>query len=185
MGLSENKFVRLSGTRLPEQKPFRGFDITSLIRKDGAEEERASSVNRAESKSTNLGQRSRRLHQSSNMLTSKVWGQKFKISFCLQEKTERAQRWVPAPPARPQTSAWVPPSRLRPTRTPTSSTRASTSSTSASSLQMGADPRLLLIQCCFRYQTVISLTEAECNTCKSCLIIKSCDLKVMIDFRRS
>jgi len=54
MGLSENKFVRLSGTRLAEQKPFRGFDITSLIRKDGAEEggegvhQRASSVNRVE-----------------------------------------------------------------------------------------------------------------------------------------
>ena len=89
MGLSENKFVRLSGTRLPEQKPFRGFDITSLIRKDGAEEERASSVNRAESKSTNLGQRSRRLHQSSNMLTSKVWGQKVKISFfCRRRQKE-------------------------------------------------------------------------------------------------
>ena len=70
LGLSENKFGRLPGTRLPEQKPFRGFDITSLIRKDGAEEaggQRASSVNRAESKSTNLGQRSRRLHQSSNV----------------------------------------------------------------------------------------------------------------------
>ena len=72
MGLSENKFGRLPGTRLPEQKPFRGFDITSLIRKDGAEEERASSVNRAESKSTNLGQRSRRLHQSPNTLTQKL-----------------------------------------------------------------------------------------------------------------
>merc|ERR1719400_524259 len=51
LGLSENKFGRLPGTRLPEQKPFRGFDITSLIRKDGAEEaggQRASSVNRAE-----------------------------------------------------------------------------------------------------------------------------------------
>merc|ERR1719460_2659446 len=48
MGLSENKFGRLSGTRLAEQKPFRGFDITSLIRKDGAEEERSSSVNRGE-----------------------------------------------------------------------------------------------------------------------------------------
>ena len=87
MGLSENKFVRLSGTRLPEQKPFRGFDITSLIRKDGAEEERASSVNRAESKSTNLGQRSRRLHQSPNMLTSKVWGQKLRfLSFAGEDR---------------------------------------------------------------------------------------------------
>ena len=73
LGLSENKFGRLPGTRLPEQKPFRGFDITSLIRKDGAEEaggQRASSVNRAESKSTNLGQRSPRLHQSSHVDTT-------------------------------------------------------------------------------------------------------------------
>ena len=67
MGLSENKFGRLSGTRLAGQKPFRGFDITSLIRKDGAEEERASSVNRVESKLENLGQRSRHLHQSSHV----------------------------------------------------------------------------------------------------------------------
>ena len=70
---SENKFGRLGGTRLVEQKPFRGFDITSLIRKDGAEEaggQRASSVNRAESKSTNLGQRSPRLHQSSHVDTT-------------------------------------------------------------------------------------------------------------------
>ena len=29
----ENKFVS-SPTKLPDQKPFRGFDITSLIRKD-------------------------------------------------------------------------------------------------------------------------------------------------------
>ena len=57
MGLSENKFGRLSGTRLPEQKPFRGFDITSLIRKD-EEQSRASNVNRPESKSANVGQRS-------------------------------------------------------------------------------------------------------------------------------
>ena len=46
MGLSENKFGRLSGTRLAEQKPFRGFDITSLIRKDDD-----SKPNRLESKS--------------------------------------------------------------------------------------------------------------------------------------
>ena len=63
---SENKFGRLGGTRLVEQKPFRGFDITSLIRKDG--EERASNANRPESKSANVGQRSRRLHQSSPLL---------------------------------------------------------------------------------------------------------------------
>ena len=61
---SENKFGRLGGTRLVEQKPFRGFDITSLIRKD-EEQSRASNVNRPESKSANVGQRSRRLHQSS------------------------------------------------------------------------------------------------------------------------
>ena len=32
----ENKFssLQLSPTKLPDQKPFRGFDITSLIRKD-------------------------------------------------------------------------------------------------------------------------------------------------------
>ena len=30
----ENKFVSSSPTKLPDQKPFRGFDITSLIRKD-------------------------------------------------------------------------------------------------------------------------------------------------------
>ena len=32
----ENKFssLLLSPTKLPDQKPFRGFDITSLIRKD-------------------------------------------------------------------------------------------------------------------------------------------------------
>ena len=67
-----------------------------------------------------------------------------------QEKTERARRWVLGRPARRRTSAWVPPSRLRPTRTPTSSTRASTSSTSASCLLMAVEARLLLIQCCFR-----------------------------------
>ena len=55
---SENKFGRLGGTRLVEQKPFRGFDITSLIRKD-EEQSRASNVNRPESKSANVGQRSR------------------------------------------------------------------------------------------------------------------------------
>lgn len=55
---SENKFGRLGGTRLVEQKPFRGFDITSLIRKD-EEQSRASNVNRPESKSANAGQRSR------------------------------------------------------------------------------------------------------------------------------
>jgi len=44
---SENKFGRLGGTRLAEQKPFRGFDITSLIRKD-EEQSRASNVNRPE-----------------------------------------------------------------------------------------------------------------------------------------
>ena len=64
---SENKFGRLGGTRLAEQKPFRGFDITSLIRKD-EEQSRASNVNRPESKSANVGQRSRRLHQSSPAL---------------------------------------------------------------------------------------------------------------------
>ena len=50
-----------------EQKPFRGFDITSLIRKD-EEQSRASNVNRPESKSANVGQRSPRLHQSSPAL---------------------------------------------------------------------------------------------------------------------
>ena len=30
----ENKLVSSSPTKLPDQKPFRGFDITSLIRKD-------------------------------------------------------------------------------------------------------------------------------------------------------
>ena len=95
MGLSENKFGRLSGTRLAEQKPFRGFDITSLIRKDGAEEERASSVNRVESKSTNLGQRSRRLHQSSHVditsLAKKLTG----FHFCRRRQKEpNAGCWV-------------------------------------------------------------------------------------------
>ena len=69
---SENKFGRLGGTRLVEQKPFRGFDITSLIRKD-EEQSRASNVNRPESKSANVGQRSRRLHQSSPLL-AQVFG---------------------------------------------------------------------------------------------------------------
>ena len=69
---SENKFGRLGGTRLAEQKPFRGFDITSLIRKD-EEQSRASNVNRPESKSANVGQRSRRLHQSSPAL-AQVFG---------------------------------------------------------------------------------------------------------------
>ena len=38
-----------SPTRLAEQKPFRGFDITSLIRKDG--EDGRPAANRPESKS--------------------------------------------------------------------------------------------------------------------------------------
>ena len=117
MGLSENKFVRLSGTRLAEQKPFRGFDITSLIRKDGAPEEgehhqRASSVNRVESKSTNLGQRSRHLHQSSHDLTHMITSLAKDYILFSQEKTERAQCWAQGPPARLRTSAWVPLSPL-------------------------------------------------------------------------
>ena len=65
---SENKFGRLGGTRLVEQKPFRGFDITSLIRKD-EEQSRASNVNRPESKSANVEAKDHdNLHQSSPLL---------------------------------------------------------------------------------------------------------------------
>ena len=146
---SENKFGRLGGTRLAEQKPFRGFDITSLIRKD-EEQSRASNVNRPESKSANVGQRSRRLHQSSPAL-AQVVGKIDQVSL-FQEKTERALHWWgdQGRLARRRTSAWVLHSLPRPTRTPTCSTRASTNSTLDSCWPMEEDRRHLLIPCCFR-----------------------------------
>ena len=142
---SENKFGRLGGTRLAEQKPFRGFDITSLIRKD-EEQSRASNVNRPESKSANVGQRSRRLHQSSLQVG------KIDQVFFFQERTERARHWwgEQGRLARRRTSAWVLHSPPRPTRTPTCSTRASTNSTLDSCWPMEEDRRHLLIPCCFR-----------------------------------
>ena len=145
---SENKFGRLGGTRLVEQKPFRGFDITSLIRKD-EEQSRASNVNRPESKSANVGQRSRRLHQSSPALAQV--GKIDQVSL-FQEKTGRARRWWgdQGRLARRRTSAWVLHSPPRPTRTPTCSTRASTNSTLDSCWPMEGDRRHLLIPCCFR-----------------------------------
>ena len=89
---------------------------------------------------------------SHHMSTSQVWSRINQIS---QEKTERARPWELGRPARHQTSAWVPPSLLRPTRTPTSSTRASTSSTSASCLLTAVEARLLSTQCCSRCQTIL------------------------------
>ena len=86
---------------------------------------------------------------SHHMLTSQVWQKIDRIPF-LQEKTEKAQCWVLGPLARLRTSAWVPPSPLRPTRTPTCSTRASTNSTLDSCWPMEGDRRHLLIPCCFR-----------------------------------
>ena len=145
---SENKFGRLGGTRLVEQKPFRGFDITSLIRKD-EEQSRASNVNRPESKSANVGQRSRWLHQSSPALAQVG---KIDQVFLFQEKTGRARHWWgdQGRPARRRTSAWVLHSPPPPTRTPTCSTRASTNSTLDSCWPMEGDRRHLLIPCCFR-----------------------------------
>ena len=145
---SENKFGRLGGTRLVEQKPFRGFDITSLIRRDG--EERASNVNRPESKSANVEAKDHdNLHQSSPARTS--WQNIDQVSL-FQEKTGRARRWWgdQGRLARRRTSAWVLHSPPRPTRTPTCSTRASTNSTLDSCWPMEEDRRHLLIPCCFR-----------------------------------
>ena len=144
---SENKFGRLGGTRLAEQKPFRGFDITSLIRKD-EEQSRASNVNRPESKSANVGQRSR---QNASVFATSSWQNIDQVSL-FQEKTGRARHWWgdQGRLARRRTSAWVLHSPPRPTRTPTCSTRASTNSTLDSCWPMAEDRRHLLIPCCFR-----------------------------------
>ena len=84
---SENKFGRLGGTRLVEQKPFRGFDITSLIRKD-EEQSRASNVNRPESKSANVEAKDHDGCISHRLLSHKLLAKLTRFPFSRRRREE-------------------------------------------------------------------------------------------------